>query len=81
MLVVAQKVHTQMNFKAPQQKPLWLRFDLDEKGLISHWEIKKKVDQLLGDENSTGSSQKLKEMVLSNIAEGGQSHENFSKFQ
>ncbi|KHN41572.1 UDP-glycosyltransferase 83A1 [Glycine soja] len=57
-----------------------LGFDLDDKGLISRWEIKKKVDQILGDENIRGRSQKLKEMVLSNIAEGGQSYENFNKF-
>lgn len=57
-----------------------LGFDLDDEGLISRWEIKKKVDKLLGDEKIRGRSQKLKEMAVRNIAEGGQSHENFSKF-
>ncbi|KAL2329885.1 hypothetical protein Fmac_017466 [Flemingia macrophylla] len=58
-----------------------LGFDLDERGLISRWEIKKKVDQLLGDESMRGRSKKLKEMVVRSIAEGGESHENFRKFE
>ncbi|XP_027351428.1 UDP-glycosyltransferase 83A1-like [Abrus precatorius] len=58
-----------------------LGFDLDEKGLISRWEIKKKVDQLLGDENLRGRCQKLKEMIINNNAVGGQSYENFRKFE
>ncbi|KAL2329886.1 hypothetical protein Fmac_017467 [Flemingia macrophylla] len=58
-----------------------LGFDLDDRGLIPHWEIKKKVDQLLGDENMRGRSQKLKEMIVRNIAEGGESYENFKKFE
>ena len=57
-----------------------LGFDLDETGLISRWEIKKKVDQLLGDETIRGRSQKTKEMIMNNIAEGGKSSENFNKF-
>ncbi|KAK7295446.1 hypothetical protein RJT34_18355 [Clitoria ternatea] len=57
-----------------------LGFDLDEKGLISRWEIKKKVDQLLGDDNIRGRSQKLKGMIVNNTLEGGQSYENFNKF-
>ncbi|KAI4346660.1 hypothetical protein L6164_007538 [Bauhinia variegata] len=57
-----------------------LGFDIDEKGLISREEVKKKVDQLLGDENLRARSMKLKEMIMNNIAEGGRSYENFSRF-
>jgi len=58
-----------------------LGFELDEKGIISRWEIKKKVDQLLGDASIRKRSQNLKEMVVRSIAERGQSYENFSKFE
>ncbi|XP_061366528.1 UDP-glycosyltransferase 83A1-like [Gastrolobium bilobum] len=57
-----------------------LGFDSDENGLVSRWEIKTKVDQLLCDENIRSMSLKLKENVMNNIAEGSMSSENFSKF-
>ncbi|KAL4322675.1 hypothetical protein AHAS_Ahas14G0234200 [Arachis hypogaea] len=57
-----------------------LGFDLDQNGIISRWEIKKKLDQLLGDQNIRIRSQKMKDMIINNIAEGGQSSENFNKF-
>ncbi|RYR60471.1 hypothetical protein Ahy_A04g017537 isoform A [Arachis hypogaea] len=57
-----------------------LGFDLDQNGIISRWETKKKVDQLLGDQNIRIRSQKMKDMIINNIAEGGQSSENFNKF-
>ncbi|XP_057756697.1 UDP-glycosyltransferase 83A1-like [Arachis stenosperma] len=57
-----------------------LGFDSDQNGIISRWEIKKKVDQLLGDQNIRIRSQKMKDMIINNIAEGGQSSENFNKF-
>ncbi|KAI4352475.1 hypothetical protein L6164_006725 [Bauhinia variegata] len=57
-----------------------LGFDSDEKGIVSSGEIKKKVEKLINDENIKARSMKLKEMLLSNIAEGGRSSENFKKF-
>ncbi|MED6209031.1 hypothetical protein PIB30_050722 [Stylosanthes scabra] len=57
-----------------------LGFDKDEKGIISRWEIKKKVEELLGDEDIKGSSKKMKDMVMSNIASDGKSTQNFNKF-
>ncbi|XP_057754299.1 UDP-glycosyltransferase 83A1-like [Arachis stenosperma] len=57
-----------------------LGFEFDEKGIISRWEIKKKVDQLLGDQNIRVRSKKMKEKVMNSIVEGGKSSENFNKF-
>ncbi|KAJ1381933.1 UDP-glucuronosyl/UDP-glucosyltransferase [Sesbania bispinosa] len=57
-----------------------LGFDSDENGLVSCWEIKKKVDQLLGDENIRSRSLELKEKVMRNIVEGGRSSENLNRF-
>ncbi|XP_061366524.1 UDP-glycosyltransferase 83A1-like [Gastrolobium bilobum] len=57
-----------------------LGFDSDENGLVSRWEIKTKVDQLLSDENIRSMSLKLKVNVMSNLGEGSMSSENFSKF-
>ncbi|KAK4260655.1 hypothetical protein QN277_003741 [Acacia crassicarpa] len=58
-----------------------LGFDSDDdKGLISRHEIKKKVDMLLEDETFRARSMKLKSIIMNNIAEGGMSMENFSKF-
>ncbi|KAJ7974321.1 UDP-glycosyltransferase [Quillaja saponaria] len=55
-------------------------FDTDERGIISREEIKMKVEQLVSVENLRARSSKLKEMAMNNIAEGGQSSENFRKF-
>ncbi|XLS76030.1 hypothetical protein HN51_032895 [Arachis hypogaea] len=52
----------------------------DENGLISHGEIKVKVEQLLGDENIKSRSLELKEKLKSNNEEGGASRENLRKF-
>ncbi|XP_061366530.1 UDP-glycosyltransferase 83A1-like [Gastrolobium bilobum] len=57
-----------------------LGFDKDENGLVSRWEIKTKVDQLLSDENIRSKSLIEKKKVTCNIAEGSRSSENFSKF-
>ncbi|XP_057756983.1 UDP-glycosyltransferase 83A1-like [Arachis stenosperma] len=57
-----------------------LGFDEDEKGIISRWEIKKKVEQLLGDEEIKGRSKKMKDMIMNNIAKDGKSTQNFNKF-
>ncbi|BAT83295.1 hypothetical protein LR48_Vigan843s001000 [Vigna angularis] len=52
----------------------------NETGIISREEIRKKVDQLLVDEDVKGRSLKLKEMTINNIEEGGQSSKNLSFF-
>ncbi|XLU35575.1 hypothetical protein S245_071641 [Arachis hypogaea] len=57
-----------------------LGFEGDENGLISHGEIKLKVEQLLGDENIKSRSLELKEKLKSNNEEGGASRENLRKF-
>ncbi|MED6216525.1 hypothetical protein PIB30_008510 [Stylosanthes scabra] len=57
-----------------------LGFDEDERGIISRWEIKKKVVELLGDEDIKGRSKKMKDMVMNNIAKDGNSTHNFNKF-
>ncbi|CAJ1947100.1 unnamed protein product [Sphenostylis stenocarpa] len=57
-----------------------LGLNKDEKGLVSRWEIKKKLDQLISDEQIRARSLQLKETVLNSIAEGGGSSENISTF-
>ncbi|KAI4297393.1 hypothetical protein L6164_037287 [Bauhinia variegata] len=57
-----------------------LPLDSNEKGIVSSEEIKKKVEQLINDGNIRGRSMELKEKLMSNIAEGGRSLENFAKF-
>lgn len=57
-----------------------LGLEKDEYGVITRGEIKNKVEQLLGDEEIKRRSLKLKEMALSNIAEGGQASKNVYKF-
>ncbi|CAJ1831292.1 unnamed protein product [Sphenostylis stenocarpa] len=49
-----------------------LGFDRDEKGLILKEEIKKKVEQLLGDEEIIERSSKLMEIIIKNKAQGDQ---------
>ncbi|MED6218434.1 hypothetical protein PIB30_026659 [Stylosanthes scabra] len=57
-----------------------LGFDSNENGLISHEEIKDKVDKVLRDENIRSRAHVLKEKLLSNIKDGGTSLENLNKF-
>lgn len=57
-----------------------LGFDSDEKGMVSHEEIKRKVESLLNDENIKARSLKLKESIMKNIAEDGRSSKNFNMF-
>ncbi|TKY65105.1 UDP-glycosyltransferase 83A1 [Spatholobus suberectus] len=57
-----------------------LGLDKDENGLISKGEIRKKVEQLLGDEGIKQRSLKLKELTLNNIVEGGHSSKNLKNF-
>ncbi|KAL4322673.1 hypothetical protein AHAS_Ahas14G0234000 [Arachis hypogaea] len=52
----------------------------DESGLILREEIKKKVEQLLGNEGIRARSMKLKELTMNNIVPGGQSSKNIQKF-
>ncbi|MED6110910.1 hypothetical protein PIB30_047326 [Stylosanthes scabra] len=57
-----------------------LGFDSDENGLISHEEIKDKVDKVLSDENMRSRAHVLKEKLLNNLKDGGTSSENLNKF-
>ncbi|WJX75297.1 hypothetical protein P8452_58843 [Trifolium repens] len=57
-----------------------LELDKDENGLITKGEIRKKMNQLLGDEEIKERSLKLKELTLDNIVEGGQSSKNLQNF-
>ncbi|KAL2329888.1 hypothetical protein Fmac_017469 [Flemingia macrophylla] len=57
-----------------------VELDKDENGLISKEEIRKKIEQLIGDEGIKARSLKLKELTLNNIAEGGHSSKNLKSF-
>lgn len=57
-----------------------LRFDPDENGVVLGEEVRRKVEQVLGDENIRTRALELKEMARENIAEGGQSSKNFNDF-
>ncbi|XP_015879807.3 UDP-glycosyltransferase 83A1 [Ziziphus jujuba] len=50
-----------------------LGFERNEKGIISGEEVKKKVEQVLGDESIRARSLQLKELAMKNIAKDGQS--------
>ncbi|MED6216535.1 hypothetical protein PIB30_008520 [Stylosanthes scabra] len=51
-----------------------------ENGLILKEEIKKKVEELLGNEDIRARSMKMKELIMNNIAHGGQSSKNIQMF-
>ena len=57
-----------------------LGFELDENGIVLREEVKRKVDQLLGDEGIRARSLELKKMLMNNIADNGQSSKNFNNF-
>ncbi|KAK7340623.1 hypothetical protein VNO77_21331 [Canavalia gladiata] len=57
-----------------------LGLDKDENGLISMEEIRKKVEQLLGNQVIKARSLKLKEFTMNNIVEGGHSTKNLENF-
>ncbi|MED6123835.1 hypothetical protein PIB30_053153 [Stylosanthes scabra] len=57
-----------------------MELEKDENGFISKEEIRKKVEQLLGDEAIRERSSKLKEATRKNLGEGGQSSKNIEKF-
>nr|AYR16614.1 UDP-glucosyltransferase UGT83P1 [Polygala tenuifolia] len=57
-----------------------LGFDFNDERIITRTEIKKKVDQLLSNEETRARSLKLKEIARNNMVEGGQSYENLNNF-
>ncbi|KAK7266557.1 hypothetical protein RIF29_19205 [Crotalaria pallida] len=57
-----------------------LGFESEANGLVAREEIKKKVDQVINDENIRSRSLELKEKLLINLVEGGPSADNFAKF-
>ncbi|MED6216541.1 hypothetical protein PIB30_008526 [Stylosanthes scabra] len=57
-----------------------VELEKDENGFISKEEIRKKVEELLGDEGIRERSLKLKEETIKNLSEGGQSSKNIEKF-
>ncbi|KHN48820.1 UDP-glycosyltransferase 83A1 [Glycine soja] len=57
-----------------------LGLNSDENGLVSRWEIKKKLDQLLSNEQIRARCLELKETGMNNIEEGGGSSKNISRF-
>ncbi|XP_020219018.2 UDP-glycosyltransferase 83A1 [Cajanus cajan] len=57
-----------------------LKLDKDENGLILKGEIRKKVDQLLGNEEIKARSLKLKELTVNSSAKSGRSSMNLEKF-
>ncbi|KAH0985045.1 hypothetical protein GBA52_012222 [Prunus armeniaca] len=59
------------------QDRVGLKLKKNENGIIPQGEIKSKVEQLLGDENFKARASKLKEMGMTSVKEGGQSHRIF----
>ncbi|XAR51668.1 Trans-zeatin O-beta-D-glucosyltransferase [Bertholletia excelsa] len=57
-----------------------LRFEKDERRIITREEIKKKVEQLLSQTIFKARAMELKEVTLSSIKEGGYSCKNFKNF-
>jgi len=57
-----------------------LELEKDDNGFISRQQIKKKVDQVVGDDDIKAMCLKMKKMIINNIEEGGQSSHNLQKF-
>ncbi|XP_004489506.1 UDP-glycosyltransferase 83A1 [Cicer arietinum] len=57
-----------------------LALEKDENGFISKEEIKRKVEQVLDDDDIKEMCLKIKEMTINNMVEGGQSSNNLQKF-
>ncbi|XVF16717.1 hypothetical protein REPUB_Repub10bG0056200 [Reevesia pubescens] len=57
-----------------------LKFERDERGIVTKEEIKTKVEKLLGDKNFKRKAVELKEMVAKSVNEGGSSDSTFKKF-
>ncbi|KAJ4707331.1 UDP-glycosyltransferase [Melia azedarach] len=58
-----------------------LKFNRNESGIITREEIKKKIDQVLSDENFKARALQLKEKALSSVREGGSSNKTFQNFR
>ncbi|XP_062106524.1 UDP-glycosyltransferase 83A1-like [Humulus lupulus] len=57
------------------------RFERDEEsGIIKQGEIKKKVEQVVGDEKFKSNALNLKELAMNNVMQGGQSDIVFNNF-
>jgi hypothetical protein len=56
-----------------------LELEKDDNGFISRHEIRKKVDQVLGDDDIKTMCLKMKKITINNIEEGGQSSHNLKK--
>ncbi|XP_004489530.3 UDP-glycosyltransferase 83A1-like [Cicer arietinum] len=57
-----------------------LALEKDENGFISKEEIKRKVEQVLDDDDIKEMCLKIKEMTINNMVEGGESSNNLQKF-
>ena len=57
-----------------------LRFNRDERGIVTRGEIKKKLDQLLGNDKFRARALVMKEKLANGIEEGGESRQNFCNF-
>ncbi|KAF8378814.1 hypothetical protein HHK36_030163 [Tetracentron sinense] len=57
-----------------------LRLNSDDNGIISREEIKKKVEEVLGDENIRARTLALKELAKKSVSEGGSSMKNLNDF-
>lgn len=55
-------------------------FDLDENGIVTRGEIKRKLDKLLGNENFIERALELKKMAINGLKECGSSYKNFNNF-
>ncbi|KAJ4707333.1 UDP-glycosyltransferase [Melia azedarach] len=57
-----------------------VKFNKNERGIITKEEIKNKVNQVYGDEDVKARAMKLKEKVLSSVKVGGSSNQTFQDF-
>lgn len=57
-----------------------LQLNPEENGIITREEIKRKVKELIGNENIRGRALELKEMAMKSVGEGGSSMKNFNSF-
>ncbi|KAF5957689.1 hypothetical protein HYC85_004914 [Camellia sinensis] len=57
-----------------------LRLEHDENKIVSRHEIKKKIENLLSDDDIKANSLKLKEIARNSIEKGGSSCKNFERF-
>ncbi|OMP10399.1 UDP-glucuronosyl/UDP-glucosyltransferase [Corchorus olitorius] len=64
------------------EKLLWtgLKFERDERGIITREEISNKVELLLTDESFKARTVKMKQLVMNSVNEGGSSDKNFKNF-